>query len=103
DPGNTAWLLNQAYYMGVDMRVYPQYRVVSYEPVVIEANGYYFKLNNDKLSRIMLIIAHMPGADVEKIAWAYVVSSGEEDVDNSLEEAYMLLEDLEKKGLILVV
>ncbi|MEM4827892.1 MAG: hypothetical protein QXK07_07635 [Desulfurococcaceae archaeon] len=96
-------LKNPPSLMGVALRVYPRYRVVNYEPVVIETEKGYVRIADQGLSRLLLLIAHMPGADVEKIAWAYVVSAENDDIDGSLEEARVLLKDLEKKGLILVV
>jgi len=96
-------LKKHTYYVGLEMKVYPRYRLISHNPVVIETEKGYLRIDDPDISRMILLIAHMPGSHTEKIAWSYVLASESEDIDLALEEAYALLRVLEEKELILVV
>jgi len=55
------------------------------------------RIDDPDISRMILLIAHMPGSHTEKIAWSYVLASESEDIDLALEEAYALLRVLRGK------
>lgn len=88
-----------------DLRVYPRFRVVSFNPLVIERDG--VSERHDGLeARVLLAVSLMPGATLDKLLWSIVaVESIEEDADpeKAVRDALATIMNLAEKGLLLVV